>query len=259
MSQKQKQYQTAKSTLRLIANNSDEILSQMEVAAKTNISNLKIYFENLREIYNDIEELNFESNIDDVLGLKAELLDFLSCFQDNILYYNCCKAIIKKATPLIDNFEEFYNELETVSEYDAGKNVKAMQAYMDQYRAICELIIKSKTEKSIINVTIYRSLVNVFENFLGNLTESMQKDESIYDIIQYLTILDAMKFYYVDSIKQTSFYSIMLNTKISQDGDYLRSCLENTDELENFDFQKTLEDIKKYELYLGALKEECLF
>ncbi len=259
MSQKQKQFQTAKSTLRLIANNSEEILSQMEVAAKTNVANLKVYFENLRDILNDIEELNFQSNIDNVLSLRAELIDFLNCFQDNIVYYNCTKAIPKKAAPLINGFEEYIQSLDEASEYDVTSNVKIMKKNLEGYRELCILILKSKSEKSITEVTIYRSLVNVFENFLNSLSGSIKQDESIYDIIQYLTILDAMKHYYVDSISQNSFYSIMLNTKISQDTKYLKGCLENTKQLEGFDFAKTLEDIKKYELYLGALKEECLF
>jgi hypothetical protein len=259
MNHKTKQFKTAKSTLQLIANNPDEIMSQMEVAVDTNIENLKLYFENLRDIYGDISELSFDSKIDDVLTLRAELTDFLDCFMDNILYFNADKKIKAQAEPLINKFPEYREELEDVSEFDVRENLYLLNKYSDQFLLLSEIILNKDTKESVTAVTIFRSLVNVFENFFINLKKSIKKDPSIYDILQYMTILDAMRFYYVDSVSEMSFYTILLNTKITSDISNIKECLENTDKLERFNFKKTVEDLRTYQLYLDSIKDECIF
>jgi hypothetical protein len=259
MHQKTKQFQTAKNTLELIANNSDEILMQMDVAATTNIDNLKLYFENLRDIYNDIAELTFDSKIDDVLTLRAELTDFLGCFEDNIVYYNCIDKLKRQAAPLLTSFDVYMEQLDQASEYDVRANIKLLELYRKEYTLLAEDILAAKTKPSIIAVTVYRSLINVFENFFNNLQTSISKDSSIYDIIQYMTILDALKYYYVDSVKTDSFYSMMLQTKISNDSERIKSMLDDTSKLDGFDFKKMTQDIKTYQVYLQTLKEECEF
>lgn len=259
MYQATKQFQTAKSTLQLIANNPEEILEQMELAVNTNLENLKLYFENLRDIYADIEALNFDSNLDEVLTLRAELTDFLGCFTDNIVYYNPHRTIQTKALPLFESVGDYLLELEQVSEYDLSQNLTLLGRFQAEYVQLATLILKSRTRSAITAVTIYRSLVNVFENFFASLAESITSDPSIYDIIQYLTILDALRYYYVDSVKTHGFYTIMLNTKVSGDLTEIKDCLENTDKLEHFDFEKMARDLKTYQIYLNSLKDECTF
>ena len=259
MHQATKQFQTAKSTLQLIANNPEEILEQMEAAVNTNLENLELYFENLRDIYHDIGELKFDSKLDDILTLRAELTDFLGCFLDNILYYNPHQKIKIQATPLRETVEAHIEELEGLSEYDARANLKTLEEYREAYTNLCTLVLKSRTKPAITAVTIYRSLVNVFENFFAGLTTSIQKDASIYDIIQYMTILDALRYYYVDSVSTHSFYTVLLNTKVTADINEIKECLENTDKLERYDFDKTLQDLVTYQVYLDSLKDECEF
>lgn len=257
MHQKTKQFQAAKSTLQLIANNTDEILTQMDVAASTNIENLQLYFENLLDIYKDIDELGFDANIDTVLSLRAELTDFLGCFLDNILYFNGVAKIKKLADPLVLTFEEYYNELEGAGEFDVRENLTVIKKYRDQFVELSEVILGARTKTSIVAITVYRSLINVFENFLTNLAESIEKDANIYDVIQYMTILDAMKYYYVDSVAAKTFYSMMLQTKITGDVASIKACLDDTQKLDGYDFDKTLSDIKTYKVYLLSLKDEC--
>ena len=257
MHQKTKQFQAAKTTLELIANNSDDILAQMETAATTNLDNLQLYFENIIEIYRDIEELSFDSNIDTVLGLRAELTDFLGCFLDNILYYNAHRKIRTMAHPLVEEFETYYSDLENAGEFDVRENLAIIKKYSTQYTELSKTILTSRTKTSIIAVTIYRSLVNVFENFLDNLTASITKDPSIYDIIQYMTILDAIKHYYVDITSGVSFYSTMLATKISKDILEIKAAMEDTSKLDGYNFDIMAANIKTYKIYLLALKDEC--
>lgn len=259
MHQATKQFQTAKSTLQLIANNPEEILEQMEVAVNTNLDNLQLYFENLKDIYSDIGDLKFDSKLDDILTLRAELTDFLGCFADNILYYNPHQKIKHQAAALRESVDEHLEELEELSEYDARANLKTLEKYREAYTDLSKLILKSRTRPAITAVTIYRSLVNVFENFFVGLADSIEKDASIYDIIQYMTILDALRYYYVDSVSTHSFYTVLLNTKVTADINDIKACLENTDKLERYDFDKTLQDLKTYQVYLDSLKDECEF